>query len=100
MDELMAIEFGLYNCCTNQVCCHKMLFKEMREAPDGVGILGIGRVRKSEGIGTVVFQLADSMGDVHEVELENILYISDAPKNLISIIQWSEERKDNCSILS
>eukprot|EP00957_Ditylum_brightwellii_P155329 11824176-Ditylum_brightwellii.AAC.1 len=42
MHELMAIEFGLDNCCTNHVCCHKKLFKEMREAPDGVGILGIG----------------------------------------------------------
>eukprot|EP00957_Ditylum_brightwellii_P152058 11577863-Ditylum_brightwellii.AAC.1 len=70
MDELMAIEFGLDKCCTNHVCYHKMLFKEMKEALDGVGILGIGGVRKPEGIGTVVFQLTDSMGDVHQVELE------------------------------
>eukprot|EP00957_Ditylum_brightwellii_P162326 12359823-Ditylum_brightwellii.AAC.1 len=71
MDELMAIEFGLDNCCTNHVCCHKRLFKEIREAPDGVGILGIGGVRKPEGIRTVVFRLNDSMEDVHQIELEN-----------------------------
>eukprot|EP00957_Ditylum_brightwellii_P166799 12695956-Ditylum_brightwellii.AAC.1 len=65
-DELMAIEFGLDNCCTNYVCYHKRLFKEMREAPDRVGIFGIGEVRKTEGTGTVVFQLTDSMGDVHQ----------------------------------
>eukprot|EP00957_Ditylum_brightwellii_P202660 15331192-Ditylum_brightwellii.AAC.1 len=87
MDEMMAIEFGLDNCCTNHVCCHKRLFKEMREAPDGVGILVIGGVRKPEGIGTVVFQLTDSTGDVHQIELENVLYIPDAPRNLISITQ-------------
>eukprot|EP00957_Ditylum_brightwellii_P033847 2565156-Ditylum_brightwellii.AAC.1 len=52
MDELMAIEFGLDDCCTNHMCCHKRLFKEMREAPDKVGILGIGGVRKPEGIRT------------------------------------------------
>eukprot|EP00957_Ditylum_brightwellii_P199755 15227957-Ditylum_brightwellii.AAC.1 len=52
IDELMTIEFGLDNCCTNHVYCHKRLFKEMREAPDGVGIFGIGGVRKPEGIGT------------------------------------------------
>eukprot|EP00957_Ditylum_brightwellii_P041197 3118517-Ditylum_brightwellii.AAC.1 len=66
MDKLMAIDFGLDNCCTNHVCCYKRFFKEMREAPDGVGILGIGGVRKPEGIGTVVFQLIDSMGDAHQ----------------------------------
>eukprot|EP00957_Ditylum_brightwellii_P133065 10146458-Ditylum_brightwellii.AAC.1 len=71
MDELMSIEFGLDNCYNNHVCCHKRLFKEIREAPDGVGILDIGGVRKPEGIGTVVFQLIDSMGDAHQIELEN-----------------------------
>eukprot|EP00957_Ditylum_brightwellii_P090765 6911991-Ditylum_brightwellii.AAC.1 len=100
MDELMVTEFGLDNCCTNHLCYHKRLFKEMREAPYGVGILGIGGVRKPEGIRTVVFHLTDSMGDVHQIELENVLYIPDAPKNLISITPWSEERKDNCGILS
>eukprot|EP00957_Ditylum_brightwellii_P036750 2783001-Ditylum_brightwellii.AAC.1 len=40
------------------------------------------------------------MGDIHHVELEDVLYIPDAPKSLISIAQWSEERKDNCGILS
>eukprot|EP00957_Ditylum_brightwellii_P026931 2035931-Ditylum_brightwellii.AAC.1 len=35
MDELIAIEFGLDNCCNHHVCCHKRLFKEMGEAPDG-----------------------------------------------------------------
>eukprot|EP00957_Ditylum_brightwellii_P008438 639227-Ditylum_brightwellii.AAC.1 len=100
MDELVAIDFSLDNCCTNHVCYHKILFKEMREAPDGIEILGIGGVRKPEGIRTVVFQLTDSIGNVHHIELENVLYITDAPKNLISITQWSEERKDNRSILS
>eukprot|EP00957_Ditylum_brightwellii_P052223 3960347-Ditylum_brightwellii.AAC.1 len=100
MDKLIAIEFGLDNCCTNHVCCHKRLFKEMREAPNEVGILIIGGVRKPEGIGTVVFQLTDIMGDVYQVELENVLYIPDAPKNLILIAQWSEEKDNNCIILS
>eukprot|EP00957_Ditylum_brightwellii_P192891 14686872-Ditylum_brightwellii.AAC.1 len=87
MDELMVIEFGLDNCCTNHVCFHERPFKEMREAPYGVEIPSIGGVRKPEGIGTVVFQLTDIMGDVHQIELENVLYIPDAAKNLISITQ-------------
>eukprot|EP00957_Ditylum_brightwellii_P122612 9350834-Ditylum_brightwellii.AAC.1 len=85
MNELMAIEVSLDNCCTNHVCHHKRLFKVMREATDGIGILVIGRVRKPKGIGTVVFQLTDIMEDVHQIELENELYIPDAPKNPILI---------------
>eukprot|EP00957_Ditylum_brightwellii_P094801 7219549-Ditylum_brightwellii.AAC.1 len=96
----MAIEFGLENRCTNHVCYHKKLFKEMREAPEGIGIICIGRVRKPEGIRTFAFQLTDSMGNFHQIELKSVFYISDAPKNLILITQWSEERKDNCGILS
>eukprot|EP00957_Ditylum_brightwellii_P145058 11048066-Ditylum_brightwellii.AAC.1 len=87
MDELMAIEFELDNCCTNYMCCHKWLLKEMRLAPEENGILSIGGVQKPEGIGIVVFQLTDSMGKVHHIKLENVLYIPDAPKNLISITQ-------------
>eukprot|EP00957_Ditylum_brightwellii_P127357 9711031-Ditylum_brightwellii.AAC.1 len=34
------------------------------------------------------------------IELDNVLCISSAPKNLISISQWSEERKDDRGILT
>eukprot|EP00957_Ditylum_brightwellii_P024589 1857327-Ditylum_brightwellii.AAC.1 len=88
------------NCCTNHICKHKKLFKEMREVSEGISILGIGGVKKPAGIGTIVFQITDSMGRVHTIELENVLYIPDDPKNLISITQWSEERQDNYGILS
>eukprot|EP00957_Ditylum_brightwellii_P074417 5653840-Ditylum_brightwellii.AAC.1 len=55
MDELMAIEFGLDDCCTNHMCCHKRLFREMRKAPEGIRNLGIGGLRKPERIRTVMF---------------------------------------------
>eukprot|EP00957_Ditylum_brightwellii_P043223 3275593-Ditylum_brightwellii.AAC.3 len=100
MDELMRLKFGIDNCCTNHICKHKKLFEEMWEVPEGIGILGIGGVKKPAGIGTIVFQIADSMGRDSTIELENVLYIPDAPNNLIFITQWSEERQDNCGILS
>eukprot|EP00957_Ditylum_brightwellii_P017315 1303898-Ditylum_brightwellii.AAC.1 len=62
MDELRAIDLGLDNYCTNHMCYHKQLFKETREAPEGIGIIKIGGVRKPEGIRTAVFQLTNSMG--------------------------------------
>eukprot|EP00957_Ditylum_brightwellii_P098026 7466961-Ditylum_brightwellii.AAC.1 len=96
MDELMRLEFDMDNCCTNHICKHEKLFKEMREVPEGIFILGIGGVKKPEGIGTIVFQITDSMSKIHTIELENDLY----PKNLIYITQWSEERQYDCGILS
>eukprot|EP00957_Ditylum_brightwellii_P056272 4265517-Ditylum_brightwellii.AAC.1 len=47
------VEFGLDNCCTNHVCFEKKLFKEMRDSPPGMGVLGIGEIEKPMGIGTI-----------------------------------------------
>eukprot|EP00957_Ditylum_brightwellii_P159362 12130293-Ditylum_brightwellii.AAC.1 len=48
MDELMNLEFGMDNCCTNHIYRHRKLFKEMREAQEGMGILGIRGFKKPE----------------------------------------------------
>ena len=100
MDDPVTIELVLDNCCTNHVCYLLSLFSEMREAPINNGILGIGGIRTPEGIGTITFQITDSTGKTQQIDLKNVLYIPDAPKNLISISQWSEERQDNCVIFS
>eukprot|EP00957_Ditylum_brightwellii_P024820 1875892-Ditylum_brightwellii.AAC.2 len=63
------------------------LFKELREAPVGKGVLGIGCVSKLEGICTIIFPVTDDEGRVSDIELENVLYIPDTPKNFISITQ-------------
>eukprot|EP00957_Ditylum_brightwellii_P027417 2072984-Ditylum_brightwellii.AAC.1 len=52
------------------------------------------------GIRTIVFQITDITLEVKIIELENALYIPSGPMNLISISQWSAERKDDCGILS
>ena len=54
------VEFGLDNCCTNHVCFEKKLFKEMRDPPPGIGVLGIGGIEKPMGIGTIIFKITDS----------------------------------------
>eukprot|EP00957_Ditylum_brightwellii_P212332 15367190-Ditylum_brightwellii.AAC.2 len=82
------------------ICNLKQLFKELHPALAGTGIVGIGGVSLPEGIGNVVFQITDKDGKKHTIELENVLYIPDAPQNLISINQQPEEHHDNCGILS
>eukprot|EP00957_Ditylum_brightwellii_P167331 12738922-Ditylum_brightwellii.AAC.1 len=100
MDERISVVFGLDNCCNNHICKVRKLFKELREAPIGKRVLGIGGVCKLEGIGTIIFQVTDDEGRVSSIELENVLYIPNTPKNLISITQWSEDRQDNCRVFN
>eukprot|EP00957_Ditylum_brightwellii_P077277 5872867-Ditylum_brightwellii.AAC.1 len=72
----------------------------MRDPPPGIGVLGIGWIEKPLGIGTIVFKITESTLEAKTIELENVLYMPSIPKNLISISQWSAERKDDCGILS
>eukprot|EP00957_Ditylum_brightwellii_P143357 10921340-Ditylum_brightwellii.AAC.1 len=66
------MEFGLDSCCTNHVCFKKKLFKEMRDPPPGIGVLGIGGIEKPMGFGIIVFKITDSTLKAKTIELENI----------------------------
>eukprot|EP00957_Ditylum_brightwellii_P119364 9106151-Ditylum_brightwellii.AAC.1 len=94
------VELGLDKCCTNHVCFEKKLLKEMRDPLPGIGVLGIGGIEKPMGIGAIIFQITDSTLEATTIELENVLYIPSIPNNIISISQWSTERKDDCGIMS
>eukprot|EP00957_Ditylum_brightwellii_P073384 5577037-Ditylum_brightwellii.AAC.1 len=61
LEEDSITEFRLDNCCTVHVCQRKELFKTLNAPLEGQGILGVGGVRKPEGIGTVVFLRTDSV---------------------------------------
>ena len=54
----------------------------------------------ANGVGSVRFKLKDDGGKSHEITLNNVLYLPEASKNLISISQWSAEKGDNCGIIS
>ena len=94
------IEFGTDNCATHHICAEKSLFVGDITPLASVGVRGINGVSLAEGIGTVRFDVKDDDGKVHEITLHNVLYLPDASKNLISISQWSEEKQDNCGIIS
>eukprot|EP00957_Ditylum_brightwellii_P021479 1620396-Ditylum_brightwellii.AAC.2 len=91
MDEQATHTFGIDNCATGH---------ELREPPPGVGVIGIGGISKPSGLGTIVFTITDCKGSSHEIILENVLYVPEAPKNLILVTKWAEDRKDNCKILT
>jgi hypothetical protein len=54
----------------------------------------------AQGIGTVSFSLKDDAGVTHNIDLQNVIFFPQAAQNLISVSQWSNDRKDNCSVTS
>ena len=61
------------------------------------GINGVARVA---GIGTIQFMIRNSLGKEEQITLHNVIYLPQAPKNLISITKWSSDLKDDCGIFS
>ena len=93
-------EFGTDNCATHHISYEKELFiGEIRDIGN-VGVKGISGSAIAAGIGTIQFTIKDSKGEQELVTLENVIYLPQASKNLISIAQWSADRGDNCGIFS
>ena len=80
-------EFGTDNCATRHICYQEELYiGEIREIGN-VGVKGISGSAVAAGIGTVQFTIKDSKGEQKVVTLENVMYLPQASKNLISIAQ-------------
>ena len=63
-----------------------------------IGVKGIAGPAKAEGIGTIEFMILDDNKGEHKIRLENVIYLPQAAKNLISISQWAQDKKDNCGV--
>ena len=93
-------EFGTDNCATHHICHEKLLFVGEIRPISNIGVKGIAGSAKAEGIGTIEFVILDDNKEEHKIRLENVIYLPQAAKNLISISQWSKDKKDNCGVLS
>ena len=78
----------------------KRLFVGDIRPMNSVSVRGINGESLVEGIGTVRFRISDAEEEEHEITLENVLYLPNTSKNLISISQWSEDREDDCGIMT
>ena len=93
-------EFGTDNCATHHICYDKSLFVGDIRPISNIGVKGISGCAQAEGIGTVEFTLLDDKKEEHNIRLDNVIYLPVAAKNLISISQWTKDRKDNCGVIS
>lgn len=93
-------KFGTDNCATHHVCNDRSLFVGEILPMTNVGIRGVGGVAVAAGIGTIKFYLTSESGHKDEIILNNVIYLLDCPKNLLSITRWSKDRYDNAGVFS
>ena len=94
------VEIGVDNCATHHLCGERSLFTDLRDIDDKILVNGISGSKAVEGIGTVKFMIMDSEGVYREIDLENVVFLPGAAKNLISVSQWSRDRGDDAGVLT
>jgi len=92
--------FGVDNCATHHICSEKSLFIGVIRPCTNIGVRGIAGSAIAEGIGTIAFTLTDSKDQKHHIEIENVIYLPSAAKNLVSVSQWSADKQDDAGVSS
>ena len=78
-------ELAMDNCATFHVCKDKFLFiGEIRQRPN-IRVKGVSGIATTSGIGTTRCTIMSKTGENKEITLENVIYLPESPKNLISI---------------
>ena len=65
-----------------------------------IGVKGISGSSLVTGVEIIRFTIKDDKNKVHEIILDNVIYLPEAVKNLISVAQWDEDKDDDYEIWS
>ena len=90
------VEFGVDNCATRHICSKKELFVGEINTSTNIGVKGISGSFRTTSLGTIRFTIKDDEDKVNEIILEHVIYLPEAAKNLILIVQWDEDKDDDC----
>ena len=93
-------EFGTDNCATYHVCKDVNVFIGEIKSSMNVEVKVIGAVSITVGIGRIQFIIKDDKGYIQQIALDNLIYITDSPNNLIYITRWSKYCEDYCGVFS
>ena len=71
----------------------------MRPTPK-IGVQGVVGSSIASGIGTIQCTIADDDNVKYVIQLEDVIYLPESTKNLISISKWADDKQDDCGVLS
>ena len=98
--EVTRTEFGLDNCATHHICTEEKMFTKLFTPEREISVQGVAGSLEAKGVGTIRFTITDDDGRPHQIELNNVILLPSAPKNLISISRWSKDCNDDCAVMS
>ena len=78
---------------SENVCNNKSLFVGNIKKCTHISIQGVGGALQAAGYGTVKFRVTDDQGQLHDMVVNNVLYVPSAPANLLSPQSWSKKGK-------
>ena len=87
-------------CAIRHICSIKELFVGEITTSTNIGVKGISGSSLVTGVEIIRFTIKDDKNKVHEIILENVIYLLEAVKNLISVAQWDEDKDDDYEIWS
>ena len=79
-----AIDLG----SSDHVCLVKSLFVGEITPLSNVNLQGVGGIIPASGYGTIQFTVVDDDDLVHQFTIHNVLYVPQAPMNLLSPQKW------------
>ena len=82
----LTTEFGTDNRAMHHICNDITLFFGKIRKVANVGVKGVGGISEAVGVGTIWFRITNDNGISEEITLNNVIYLPDCPKNLISIM--------------
>ena len=80
-------ESGTNICATHHICSLLNLFIDMKPAPKII-VTGVAGSLMASGIGNIEFVLTDDKGKKEKITLQNVIYLPESAKNLISTSLW------------
>ena len=86
--DVTSESFVLDSGASDHLCCQKSLFVGEIRPLRGVNLQGVGGMVKASGYGTIQFSVADDDGVKHTFRVHNVLYVPEAPMNLLSPQKW------------
>ena len=99
LDDMMQLDSDSYQiaidtCTTFHLCKHKELFIDGIKPCTNIYIQGVGGRTRVQGYGSIKLRVHDDDGILHELIINEVLYVPNSPTNLLSPQRWSQCSKD------
>lgn len=102
--DLRSLTFVIDSGSSDHLCKDKSLFVGKIVPLQHVKLQGVGGLTEAKGYGTIRFKVFDDDGVEHVFTIHNVLYVPDAPMNLLSPQKWiaglTESERSNRGTMS